>query len=66
MIKDIYDLNCFTPSYHDINTFLEEPPYGEGLWLLPSFMNHACWANTRRSFLGYPHLHTTNTLTYSG
>ncbi|RPB03992.1 hypothetical protein L873DRAFT_1799991 [Choiromyces venosus 120613-1] len=52
MIRDIYDVNCFTPSYYDINTFREEPPYGEGLWLLPSFMNHACWTNTRRSFLG--------------
>ncbi|RPA92785.1 hypothetical protein L873DRAFT_1749909 [Choiromyces venosus 120613-1] len=25
---------------------------GSGIWILPSYMNHSCWANSVRSFLG--------------
>jgi len=30
----------------------EGAPEGSGLWIMPSYINHSCWPNSVRSFLG--------------
>ena len=31
---------------------LTSTPKGSGLWIIPSYINHSCWPNSVRSFLG--------------